>query len=204
MSPRDARQGAGVLRSEADNVAILGIQRDKSIQETANLVVSRAEEQKMKSLTSVVNRTKLEVKALEQEASKIRGKMGETVALRRARNAEELAVKKQKIEELERTVSSIKSASVTDNATTFTRLAATLALGLGNLFTGAAAGGGFSSQGVQRTVAGQSVIQKLLNNYGNKVGGTVLQAGANTSGVLSNEGTIPTRIPFKDEQGQQR
>jgi hypothetical protein len=204
MSPRDARQGSGVLRSEADNVAILGVQRDKSIQDTANLVVSRAEEQKMKSLTSVVNRTKLEVKALEQEASKIRGKTGETVALRRARNADELATKKQKIEELERAVNSIKSASATDNATTFTRLAATLALGLGNLFTGAAAGGGFSSQGVQRVVAGQSVLQKVLNNYGNKVGGTALQAGANTSGVLSNESSIPTRIPFKDQQGQQR
>ena len=204
QSSRDARQGSGVLRAEADNVAILGKERDKAITDSANLVVSRLEKQKIDSLTSVMNKTKIEIRRLEQQASTIRGTTGETSAMRKATNAREIASRKQKVRDLEGSLATLKNASVAENATTFTRLAATVALGLGNIFTGAAIGGGSSSQGVQRIVAGQTGLQGTLNALGMKIGSSLTQGVANTSGILSSPNAIPNLIPIDNtkKQGQ--
>lgn len=202
QSARDARQGKGVLRAEADNVAKLGVQRDKSIQEATNLVVSRAQKQKMNSLKTAINKTKNEINTLEKEAAKIKGRSGQTAAMRKAENARELAEKKQKISSLEGSINSLQKASSTDEATTFTRLAATYALGLGfgagNLVTGSALSRGVASPGFQRTLAGQTGVQQSLNQFGNKVGQPLLQGSARNAGLISDPNYLRDRyIPIE-------
>ena len=201
QSSRDARQGGGVLRAEADNVAILGKQRDKAITETAELVISKAEKQKMSALTSSINKTNAEIKKLTNDASKIRDQSGETAALAKARNANEIAVRKQEVEELAGQVKVIKDASSPENPGIFSRLAATFALGAGNLVTGAAIGGGSSAQGVQRMVAGQTAAQQVLNTFGKKVGDPLLQAGSRLAGAASNPDFVSNRqIPIRNDR----
>lgn len=201
QSSRDARQGGGVLRAEADNVALLGKQRDKAITETAELVVSKAEKQKIASLTASMNKANSEIKRLSKESSVIRGQTGETAALAKAKNAKEIATREQKVQELKAAKKAIEKASAPDNPGIFSRLAATFALGAGNLLTGAAIGGGSSAHGVQRIVAGQTAIQQGLNKFGNKVGEPLLQAGSRLAGGASDPDFISNRyIPIRNKQ----
>lgn len=189
-SPRASRQGGGVLREEADDLAKLGLERDSHITKATDVIVKRAEKARDVDLKKSISSTKAEIAKLTREANSIRGKTGETAMTRRARNSSEIASKKQEIESLEKSLAALNNASTSGNATTFTRLAATYAFGAGNLITGSGLSKLASTQTAQRLIAGQTGVQQSLNNLGRSVGKPLTQGAANTTGLFTNPNAI--------------
>ena len=198
-SPRDARQGSGVLRAEADGLAVMLADRNKALQTTADTALMSLEKNKAAAIKA--NRAAVAKAKAKLEQEKIDINRSSDSALNRQVR---LAENKSKIVDLERQDSqlnemytTLKKQSASDDNNIFKRIAANGTLGsmfgssvfaLADVATLSAGGRALASQPVQRFIAGQTALQRLLQRtptatQARQVFGSPLQSSMSMQGV---------------------
>lgn len=174
-SARDLRQGKGPLRSDADNLVILGNKRDAQIQDSANVLVAKAEKHKIKQIRKEQGRINAEKRALTKQLNDDIKASNSKIEVTRRREMHKRKVDQldQEAQRLNETVATLSSQQTSREPSIFKRIAATGVLSGGyagvDLLTGTAMSRLMATQGFQRFVAGQTKAQKVGQQVSSKM-----------------------------------
>jgi len=182
-SPRQARQGRGPLRAEAENLAALNKKNEQTIVEAANKLSEKMVTRRERELTRINNKAKAERTFLAEQVKKQRALLRNDpeVANKLAENTQKIKALEEEIATSGEELVSIGKARTPENPSWFHSLAATGTLAGamsgagfavagpigGGLSLGAAlkAGQVLSSPTVQRTLAGQAAPQAAAQRF---------------------------------------
>jgi hypothetical protein len=182
-SPRQARQGRGPLRAEAESLAALNKKSEQTIVEAANKLSEKMITRREKELTRINNKAKAERTFLAEQVKKQRALLRNNpeVASKLAENTQKIKALDEEIATSGEELVSIGKARTPENPSWFHSLAATGTLAGamsgagfavagpvgGGLSLGAAlkAGQALSSPTVQRTLAGQTMPQAAAQRF---------------------------------------
>jgi len=182
-SPRQARQGRGPLRAEAENLAALNKKNEQTIVEAANKLSEKMVTRRERELTRINNKAKAERTFLAEQVKKQRALLRNDpeVASKLAENTQKIKALDEEIATSGEELVSIGKARTPENPSWFHSLAATGTLAGamsgagfavagpigGGLSLGAAlkAGQVLSSPTVQRTLAGQAAPQAAAQRF---------------------------------------
>jgi hypothetical protein len=182
-SPRQARQGRGPLRAEAENLAALNKKNEQTIVEAANKLSEKMVTRRERELTRINNKAKAERTFLAEQVKKQRALLRNDpeVASKLAENTQKIKALDEEIVTSGEELVSIGKARTPENPSWFHSLAATGTLAGamsgagfavagpigGGLSLGAAlkAGQVLSSPTVQRTLAGQAAPQVAAQRF---------------------------------------
>jgi len=182
-SPRQARQGRGPLRAEAENLAALNKKNEQTIVEAANKLSEKMVTRRERELTRINNKAKAERTFLAEQVKKQRALLRNDpeVASKLAENTQKIKALDEEIATSGEELVSIGKARTPENPSWFHSLAATGTLAGamsgagfavagpigGGLSLGAAlkAGQVLSSPTVQRTLAGQAAPQVAAQRF---------------------------------------
>jgi len=182
-SPRQARQGRGPLRAEAENLAALNKKNEQTIVEAANKLSEKMVTRRERELTRINNKAKAERTFLAEQVKKQRALLRNDpeVANKLAENTQKIKALEEEIATSGEELVSIGKARTPENPSWFHSLAATGTLAGamsgagfavagpigGGLSLGAAlkAGQVLSSPTVQRTLAGQAAPQVAAQRF---------------------------------------
>lgn len=198
-SPRDARQGTGVLRTEADDLAVMLRDRDKALKTTADTAMMNLEANKLAAIKANKVRLAKAKDKLNQELVDIERKGNADLAkqVRKAENKAAINELEAQEQQLNQMYTTLKKQSTSDDNNIFKRIAANGTLGsifgarvfaLADTLSLSAAGRGLASQPVQRFIAGQTSLQRLLQRtptatQSKRVLWTPLQSSMSAQGV---------------------
>jgi len=182
-SPRQARQGRGPLRAEAESLAALNQRHEKSIVEGAKKLSEKMTTRRERELTRVANKAKTERSFIAEQVKKQRAVLRDNpeVATKLAENTQRMKALEQEIESAGESLATLSKARTPENPSWYHSLAATGTLAGAMSGAGVAAGGavggglslgaslkagqGLASQSVQRGLAGQAAPQVAMQKF---------------------------------------
>ena len=142
-SPRQARQGRGPLRAEAQSVAALNQRHEKSIVEGAKKLSEKMTTRRERELTRVANKAKTERSFLAEQIKKQRAVLRDNpeVSTKLAENTQRMKALEQEIESAGESLATLSKARTPENPSWYHSLAATGTLAGAMSGAGVAAGG---------------------------------------------------------------
>lgn len=182
-SPRQARQGRGPLRAEAENLAALNKKSEQTIVEAANKLSEKMITRRERELTRVNNKAKAEKAFITEQVKKQRALLRDNpeVASKLAENMQKMKALEEEIASSQESLLAINKARTPENPSWYHSLAATGtmagAMSGAGVAAGGAVGGGLSlgaslkagqflsSPAVQRALAGQAAPQLAAQRF---------------------------------------
>jgi len=182
-SPRQARQGRGPLRAEAENLAALNKKHEESIVEAAKKLSEKMITRRERELTRIKNKAKTERASLAEQVKKQRSLLRDNpeVASKLAENTQRMKVLEEEIASSQENLLALNKARTPENPSWYHSLAATGtmagAMSGAGVAAGGAVGGGLSlgaslkagqimsSPSVQRALAGQAAPQVAAQKF---------------------------------------
>jgi len=182
-SPRQARQGRGPLRAEAENLAALNKKSEQTIVEAANKLSEKMITRRERELTRVNNKAKAEKAFITEQVKKQRALLRDNpeVSSKLAENMQKMKALEEEIASSQESLLAINKARTPENPSWYHSLAATGtmagAMSGAGVAAGGAVGGGLSlgaslkagqflsSPAVQRALAGQAAPQVAAQRF---------------------------------------